>query len=218
VVADFVGRISSMASKLQLSSLIPAGLVVESIAESDEKITVIVRSAVQEKACPLCGRYSRRVHSRYVRTITDLPWAGKKVELHLFARRFFCEASLCRRRIFAERFQHDVVAERSAAHRVSSILFIIWDWPEDLPDVAVRPLQEDGIGLRDLDRALQQLSPEHREVLLLISLEDLSYEEAATITGTPVGTIMSRLSRARERLRQLLAGQPATPEYLKVVK
>jgi RNA polymerase sigma-70 factor (ECF subfamily) len=54
--------------------------------------------------------------------------------------------------------------------------------------------------------------------LLLISLEDLSYEEAATITGTPVGTIMSRLSRARERLRQLLAGQPATPEYLKVVK
>jgi RNA polymerase sigma-70 factor (ECF subfamily) len=90
--------------------------------------------------------------------------------------------------------------------------------PEDLPDVAVRPLQEDGIGLRDLDRALQQLSPEHREVLLLISLEDLSYEEAATITGTPVGTIMSRLSRARERLRQLLAGQPATPEYLKVVK
>ena len=90
--------------------------------------------------------------------------------------------------------------------------------PEDVPDVAVRPLQEDGIGLRDLERALQRLSPEHREVLLLISLEDLSYEEAATITGTPVGTIMSRLSRARERLRQLLAGQPATPEYLKVVK
>ena len=102
-----------MASKLRLSSLIPAGLVVESIAESDEKITVMVRSAVQEKTCPLCGRYSRRVHSRYVRTITDLPCAGKKVELRLFARRFFCEASLCRRRIFAERFQRDVVAERS---------------------------------------------------------------------------------------------------------
>jgi transposase len=93
--------------------LISVGLAAESLAESDDKITVMAHSAVQEKACPLCGRCSRRVHSRYVRTVSDLPSAGKKVELQLVARRFFCEAPLCRRRIFAERFEQDVVAERS---------------------------------------------------------------------------------------------------------
>jgi len=90
--------------------------------------------------------------------------------------------------------------------------------PEDLPEFAVRPQQLDGIELRELERALQQLSPEQREVLLLVALEDLSYDETARVLGTPVGTVMSRLSRARERLRQVLNGQVAVPDYLKVVK
>ena len=101
-----------MASKLRLSSLIPAGLVVESIAESEGTIVVMACSGRQESACPLCGRISDRVHSRYARRVSDLPCAGRKVTLHLVARRFFCDAPFCRRRIFAERFE-DTVAERS---------------------------------------------------------------------------------------------------------
>ena len=68
------------------------------------------RAAASERGCPLCGRLSRRVHSRYVRTVSDLPFAGKRVDLRLIVRRFVCEASLCRRRIFAERFNADIVA------------------------------------------------------------------------------------------------------------
>lgn len=90
--------------------------------------------------------------------------------------------------------------------------------PVDLPELAVRAPQHDAIELRELDRALQQLSPEHREILLLVGLEDLGYEEAARVVGAPVGTVMSRLSRARGRLRQLLAGQVSAPDFLKVVK
>jgi len=56
----------------------------------------------------------------------------------------------------------------------------------------------------DLQRCLLRLPPEQRETLLLISLEDLSYEQVAHITGVPVGTVMSRLSRGRARLRELL--------------
>src|SRR5680860_1077950 len=59
------------------------------------------------------SRSSSRVHSRYVRTVADLPCAARQVELRLVARRFVCEAPLCRRRIFAERFEDGVVAERS---------------------------------------------------------------------------------------------------------
>jgi RNA polymerase sigma factor (sigma-70 family) len=58
----------------------------------------------------------------------------------------------------------------------------------------------------DLQRCLMRLPEEQRAVLLLVSLEDLSYEEVAKVTGVPIGTVMSRLSRARSRLRQLMDG------------
>ena len=56
----------------------------------------------------------------------------------------------------------------------------------------------------DLQRCLLQLPEEQRAVLLLVSLEDMSYEQVARITDTPIGTVMSRLSRARARLQALL--------------
>ena len=69
----------------------------------------------------------------------------------------------------------------------------------------------------DLERALQQLSPAQREVLLLVALEDMRYEDVAATLDIPLGTVMSRLSRARENLRRLMAGQPPAAK-LKVVK
>jgi RNA polymerase sigma-70 factor (ECF subfamily) len=86
-----------------------------------------------------------------------------------------------------------------------------------LSEVPVRATQSDGLELRDLDRTLQQLPAEQRAALLLVGMEALSYREAAKVLGVPVGTVMSRLSRARERLRALLAeGEAAVA--LRVVK
>ena len=58
--------------------------------------------------------------------------------------------------------------------------------------------------LRELDHALAQLPEEHRQVILLVGLEGMSYEEAAAILDAPIGTIRSRLSRGRESLRKLM--------------
>lgn len=75
------------------------------------------------------------------------------------------------------------------------------------------PARSDGLDgqleLRDVERALAQLAPEHREVLLLVALEDMRYEDVAKVLGIPVGTVMSRLSRGRERLRVLMQGSAA---------
>jgi RNA polymerase sigma-70 factor (ECF subfamily) len=77
--------------------------------------------------------------------------------------------------------------------------------------------QGDRLDMRDLERALHRLPAEQRQVLLLVALEDMSYDEAARALGVPIGTVMSRLSRARERLRALMHGLPQAAK-LQVVK
>jgi RNA polymerase sigma-70 factor (ECF subfamily) len=69
----------------------------------------------------------------------------------------------------------------------------------------------------ELERALAQLPSERREVILLVGLEGMSYEESAEILGVPIGTVRSRLSRGRDTLRKLLGmedrgSQAATPQ------
>ena len=88
---------------------------------------------------------------------------------------------------------------------------------DEAAQVAVRPTQTDWLEVRDLQAALSRLPEEQREVLLLVGLEQMTYEETAGVLAIPIGTVMSRLSRARERLRGLLAGA-AMPAALKVVK
>jgi len=66
---------------------------------------------------------------------------------------------------------------------------------------------EDRAAALDLARAMGKLSLEQRQILLLISLDGHSYEEVAEILAVPVGTVMSRLARARARLRALIEGR-----------
>jgi RNA polymerase sigma-70 factor (ECF subfamily) len=84
-------------------------------------------------------------------------------------------------------------------------------------ELAQRAVQGDSLVVRDLDRAIALLPAEQRAVLLLVTLEDMSYEEVARTLSIPMGTVMSRLSRAREKLRQMMLGN-MTSAKLKVVK
>jgi transposase len=66
-------------------------------------ITLTLRSRQRTIRCPLCGRRASRVHSRYERTLADLPWGEHAVMLRLRVRRLFCDNARCERRIFTER-------------------------------------------------------------------------------------------------------------------
>ncbi|MEY4884291.1 MAG: hypothetical protein RIS34_2145 [Pseudomonadota bacterium] len=83
---------------------------------------------------------------------------------------------------------------------------------DDVPNELVAPDAALNLSL-DLQRCLLQLPEEQRTVLLLASLEDMRYDEIARVTGTPMGTVMSRLSRARTRL-QLLLDAPTNADGL----
>ena len=84
---------------------------------------------------------------------------------------------------------------------------------ELLPEPSVPPDHDGKLELRDLNRALGALSPGQRTALILVSVSGFSYEEAAEICGCAVGTIKSRVARARETLLELLEGrQPMAPD------
>jgi RNA polymerase sigma-70 factor (ECF subfamily) len=67
--------------------------------------------------------------------------------------------------------------------------------------------QHSALEYRDFLRAFASLPEEQRSILVLIAVEDLSYQQAARVLGVPIGTVMSRLSRGRERLRRLTDGE-----------
>lgn len=71
--------------------------------------------------------------------------------------------------------------------------------------IPVRPMQQTRVELTEIMREVQRLPNEQREVLMLAAVEEMRYEEIATVLSIPVGTVMSRLSRAREKLRRAVA-------------
>jgi RNA polymerase sigma-70 factor (ECF subfamily) len=94
---------------------------------------------------------------------------------------------------------------------------------EDAGEIAfaLPPTQEDRLHHRAVLEALSSLPDDQRSILLLISVEDLSYAEAAAVLDIPLGTVMSRLSRARHRLAQMIEegpGRSATTTALRRVK
>jgi RNA polymerase sigma factor (sigma-70 family) len=105
---------------------------------------------------------------------------------------------------------HNVHVNRVRAARPTDPL------EEEMPELAQRASQGDALLVRDLDRAISRLPDEQRAVLLLVTLEEMSYDTVARTLEIPIGTVMSRLSRAREKLRAMMLGQGAT--RLKVVK
>ena len=105
---------------------------------------------------------------------------------------------------------HNVHVNRVRATRPTEPL------EDEMPELAQRATQGDSLVVRDLERGIAALPLAQREVLLLVALEDLSYNEAARALGIPIGTVMSRLARAREKLRLLMQGKGGTK--LQVVK
>ncbi len=108
---------------------------------------------------------------------------------------------------------HNVFVDRARANRRS----LIDSLGEEEADVPVRATQGDMLEVQDLDRALARVPLEQREVLLLVAVEQMSYEQVAKVLAIPIGTVMSRLSRGRAALRAVLEGR-AGASKLKAVK
>ena len=83
---------------------LPAHLLVEDVLIENQVLTLVITSTLAEMPCPECRQPTRRIHSRYTRTLADLPCQGRAVRLLVQVRRFFCDAPACSRKTFAEAF------------------------------------------------------------------------------------------------------------------
>jgi transposase len=88
-------------------------------------ITLILRARQVTACCPLCGRRSKRVHSRYERTLADLPWGTYAITIRLRVRRLFCRNVRCERRIFTERLAGIVLPWARRTRRLDARLMAL---------------------------------------------------------------------------------------------
>ncbi len=144
---------------------------------------------------------------RYARSLTGDAWAADDLVQDTLERacerwQLWSAGSDLRAWLFTLMHNLFVDSARRAVRQQASQQVDVDDVAHELQSPAGVPDQA-----MDLQRCLLRLPPEQREVLLLVTLQDLGYEEAARITGVPIGTVMSRLSRARARLRDLMDGR-----------
>ena len=101
-----------------------AGFELEGWSAEDGRATLRVAPTRPRARCPSCGGHSGRVHSRYRRTVADLPRHGVPVTLSVRTRRFFCDEASCERKIFCERLP-DVAAHARKTERLEEALLAI---------------------------------------------------------------------------------------------
>lgn len=97
---------------------------------------------------------------------------------------------------------HNVFISQSGKYRPA----VEFD-PQQLPEAVGEATRSERLEIAEVENALQAISAEQREVLLLVALEQMTYEEVAKTLSIPIGTVMSRLSGAREHLRRLMTGE-----------
>ncbi|MBP7002308.1 ISL3 family transposase [Amaricoccus sp.] len=189
------------------AALLPPGLIIEHVRIDDVCVAAIARSPNVGSACPGCGKLSRRVHSRYVRLLSDLPAHGRRVRISLTVRRFRCCNDLCPRVIFAERFGEDIVAPY--ARRTARLQTIVHHLGlalggrpgQGLARRLLMPVSKD-----TLLRTVRARAPAARPVSRVIGIDDWAWKR-----GHRYGSIVCDLER-REVVDVLPDREAATVE------
>lgn len=96
-----------------------------SIVFQNESLFINASASQSGSYCPLCRKRSVRIHSKYLRELSDLPISGNLVRIKLTARKYFCDNSWCQRRIFTERFAHEITPHCRRLTRSNDLLFRI---------------------------------------------------------------------------------------------
>ncbi len=126
-------------------------LLLEDVLYDDQTLYLVLRSTAPTAACPLCQQPATRIHSHYARHPADLPWAGHVVRFELHARKFFCSAPACPRRIFTER----LLGVITPSARTTTRLTILLRRPERCSDAERETIGQFAVKIRKDEAAVR---------------------------------------------------------------
>ncbi len=182
-----------MQHRFQRANLAPDGLAVDEVRIVADSVQIRLRSRLRAVSCPDCGRPSERVQSRYIRRPADLPLSGRRVELTVVARRFWCNAVLCGRRIFCEQFGEGVLARYGRrTQRLETIVHHLGLALGGRPAAAFANRLMMPVSNDTLLRVVRRRIADQNDELTVIGIDDFAFKR-----GQTYGTIVCDLERRK---------------------
>lgn len=163
------------------------------VNHTDAKIMITIFPKQKHNCCPLCKKYSHRIHSYYFRSLADLPISGKLVQLNLKSRKFFCCNTSCGRRIFTERYSSEIRPYARRLNRSIDLLCKVGLEVGGNKGAVISHIVGNPVSSSTMLRLIQQLEIEEQTTTSgIIGVDDWAYKK-----GRNYGTIIVDLDRRK---------------------
>ena len=189
-----------------ISRLVLAGFSIDGVGDGEIGVVIRAHPMPARARCSDCGMWSAEVHSRYARKLNDLPIGGRRAQLVVRARRFFCDASSCKRRTFAERLDGTPTPRARRTSRLDEIVLCLAIALDGRPAVALAKRIQIKVSNDTLLRAVRRRGSSAPVAPSVIGIDDWAWRR-----NFPYGTLICDLER-RKTIALLPDREPTTAE------